>query len=162
MAVYQGTPLPRARVRNPVQRDPAASVRTPVRGATTSRGPVRHATPAGGSIAPRPTLRLEPAAHVARLLTVRGPRQRTALIGVGVVLILTFVALFYLSQTLEAASARYQRDQLLVERAAMLQELKTRQGSSLMSGSEAQVTQWAQSSDGRLSRLDGLVRVRAR
>ena len=61
-----------------------------------------------------------------------------------VVLALTFVGLFYLSQTFEAAAARYEIDALLVERQAMLMELQSQQGSTVRWGSEQQVTQWAQ------------------
>ncbi len=160
MAVYQGTPLPRARVRNPAQRLPAASVRTPARGATASRAPARQTTPVYGSVAARPAFREEPAVQIARGLTVGGPRQRTALIGVGIIVILTFAGLFYLSQTLEAAAARYQRDTLLVERAAMLQDLKMRQGDTLMAGSASRVTQWALETG--LSRFGAPILVRAR
>ena len=95
---------------NPAQRSPAASVRTPVRGAAASRAPVRQRHPCMAASPRGRSLREKPAAQGARRLTVSGPRQRTALIGVGVILVLTLVGLFYLSQTLEAAAARYQRD----------------------------------------------------
>lgn len=132
-----------------------------MRGATTSRAPIRHATPAYGSVAARASVREEPGRQVARLLTVSGPRPRTALMGVGLVIVLTVFGLFYLSQTLEAAAARYRVDTLLVERASMLRDLQTRQGTTLMAGSATSVTQWALSND--LVRFVGEpVRVRAR
>ncbi len=85
-----------------------------------------------------------PVRHGARLLAVVAPRRRTAAIGVATVVALTLVALFYLSQTFEAASARYQVDTLLVEREELLQELKSQEGATVALRSEATVTQWAQ------------------
>lgn len=102
----------------------------------------------------------EPAQPAARLRTVAGPRPRTAIAGVAVVLVITFVGLFYLSQTFEAAAARYQVGRLLVERQAMLQELQSQQGSTLALGSEQTVTQWAR--DGNLEPLGSRYRVPVR
>ncbi len=114
-----------------------------------------------GTVLPQATItRDQPARRSARLLTVSGPRPRTAVAGVGVVLVLTFIGLFYLSQTFEAAAARYRVDALLVERDAMLRELKSQQGATVMWGSEATVTQWAQGAG--LDRLGTRLRVRAR
>jgi hypothetical protein len=103
---------------------------------------------------------LEPARHGARLLAVTSPRPRTALVGVAVVLALTFVGLFYLSQTFEAAAARYEIDALMVERKAMLQELASQEGRTLTWGSAATVTQWAEGAG--LDRLGPRYIVRAR
>lgn len=104
--------------------------------------------------------REEPVRHGARLRVVAAPRPRIALAGVMVVLALTFVGLFYVSQTFEAASARYEIDALLRERQALLMELRSRQASTVSRGSEQQVTQWAQ--DTGLYRLGQPSRVRAR
>jgi Na+(H+)/acetate symporter ActP len=113
-----------------------------------------------GSTLPRAAVpREEPVRHGARLRVVATPRPRTALAGVVVVLAITFVGLFYLSQTLESAAARYRVDALLVERQAMLMELQSQQGWTVSWGSEQQVTQWAQE---RLHRLGQPTRVRAR
>lgn len=123
----------------------------PMYGSTLPRGamPLRTSVP-----------REEPVRHGARLRVVVAPRPRIALTGVAVVLVLTFVGLFYLSQTFEAASARYEIGALLVERQAMLLELKSQQGSTVRWGSEQQVTQWAQ--DTGLYRLGQPTRMRAR
>jgi len=81
-------------------------------------------------------------------------------VGVAVVLALTFVGLFYLSQTFEAAAARYEIDALMVERKAMLQELASQEGRTLTWGSAATVTQWAEGAG--LDRLGPRYIVRAR
>lgn len=90
---------------------------------------------------------------------VAAPRPRTALAGVATVLVITLVGLFYLSQTFEAASARYEVDALRAERQVILQELRSQQGATVVWGSEATVGQWAQRS---LDRLGSRYRVRAR
>ena len=114
-----------------------------------------------GNTLPRVSMpREEPVRHGARLRVVAAPRPRIALAGVLVVLTLTFVGLFYVSQTFEAASARYEIDRLLVERQAMLMELRSQQGATVGLGSEQQVAQWAQ--DTGLYRLGQRYRVRAR
>ena len=63
--------------------------------------------------------------------------------GVAGVLLLTFVGIFYVSQTYQSASARYTIDALLMERQAMLMELKTQEGSTVPWGSERVVQRWA-------------------
>jgi hypothetical protein len=114
-----------------------------------------------GSTLPRAAVpREEPLRHGARLRVVAAPRPRIALTGVVVVMALTFVGLFYLSQTFEAAAARFEIDALLAERQAMLLELKSQTGSTVRWGSEQQVTQWAQ--DTGLYRLGQPSRIRAR
>ncbi len=80
--------------------------------------------------------------------------------GVAVVLVITFVGLFYLSQTFQSGAARYQVQQLLVQRQAMLQELQTQRAATLTRGSEGTVTQWAQGQ--HLVRLGSPYRVPAR
>ena len=115
----------------------------------------RPTTPAYGVAGPRITSpdvaaqrvarpREELAQHAARLRATAGPRSRTALGGVAIVLVITFVGLFYLSQIFEAAAARYEVQQLTVERQAMLQELQTQQGATLALSNESTVSQWAQ------------------
>lgn len=114
-------------------------------------------TPAYGSTLPRASVpREEGARHATLLRAVTTPRSRTALTGVALVVLLTFVGMFYLSQTLEAASARYTIDSLLRDRQAMLMELKTQEGSTLHWGSEQQVRGWARA---ELDPLGALVRV---
>ena len=68
-----------------------------------------------------------------------------------VVLVITFVGLFYLSQTFEAAAARYEVAAAGLEREAMLQELQSQAGSTLALGSESTVTQWARDGTSRRS-----------
>ncbi len=105
----------------------------------------RPATPAHGIASPRAAIPREtPLRHAARLRTLAGPRSRTARSGVAVVLVLTFVGLFYLSQIFEAAAARYEVQQLAQDRQVMLQELQTQQGTTRVRGSESTVIQWAQ------------------
>lgn len=145
MAVYQGTPLPRARARHTGPRPATPPPRVPARPPVPVRMLTRPTTPAYGSPLPRAAVpRVEPAPHAARLRAVAGPRPRTALAGMAVVLAITFVGLFYLSQTFEAASARYAVDALLLERQGMLQELRSQQGATVVFGSEAKVGQWAE------------------
>jgi hypothetical protein len=121
----------------------------------------RPVTPAYGIPSARVAVpRDESAQQAARVRTVAGPRPRTAIAGVAVVLVVTFVGLFYLSQTFEAAAARYEVQRLLVEREAMLQELQSQGGSTLALGSESTVTQWAR--DGNLEPLGPRNRVPAR
>lgn len=108
----------------------------------------RPVTPAYGITSVRVAVpRDEPAQPAARVRTVTGPRPRTAIAGVAVVLVITFVGLFFLSQTFAAAAARYEVERLLVERQGMLQELKSQHGSTLALGSESTVTQWARDED---------------
>lgn len=95
-----------------------------------------------------------------RSLGLGRPRSRTALGGVGIVLALMFVGLFYLSQTFEAAAARYRVDTLLAERQGLLQELRSQQGTALTLGSAATVIQWAQGAG--LDRLDRRAVIRTR
>jgi len=107
--------------------------------------PSRPMTPAYGSTLPRAAVpREDPARHGAKLRVVAGPRPRTAVAGVAMVLALTLVGLFYLSQTFEAAAARYTVDTMLVERQAMLQELQSQQGATEVWGSESKVGLWAE------------------
>lgn len=160
MAVYQGTPLPRARGRQTGPRPPTASPRVAERPPVPVRMLSRPMTPAYGSTLPRAAVpREDLARHGARLRVVAAPRPRTALAGVATVLVLTLVGLFYLSQTFEAAAARYEVDALRAERQVMLQELRSQQGATVVWGSEATVGQWAQRS---LDRLGSRYRVRAR
>ena len=145
MAIYQGTPLPRTRTRQTGSRPAAPLPRPAARPPVPVRTLSRPTTPARGSASPIALVaREEPAAHVGRLRTIAAPRPRTALAGVAVVLVVTFVGMFYLSQVFEAAAARYEVDRLLVDRQAMLQELQTQHGASLSLSNETTVTQWAQ------------------
>ena len=172
MAVYQGTPLPRTGARKSVPRQPAPRPPTvsglPAARTTTSiRTRGRSATPMYGNTLPRGAMlaraavpKDEPVRHVALLGVVAAPRPRVALAGVAVVLVLTFVGLFYLGQTFAAAAARYETEALLMERQAMLMELRSQQGATVRWGSEQQVTQWAQ--DTGLYRLGQPSRIRAR
>ena len=132
----------RARVRPGLARS-AASCRRRVpraRRTTTSAGRRSRilATPVHGSMAPScrgrgrprgagPTRRPAAGGRPAR---GRGPRSRASPWSWS----LTFVGLFYLSQTFEAAAARYEVDALLVERQAMLQELQSQQGATRRAG----------------------------
>ena len=105
----------------------------------------RPVTPAQGIANVRVAIpRDEPAQAVARARTVSGPRPRTALAGVAVVLAVLFVGMFYLSQTFEAAAARYEVEQLRAALELMLRELQSQQGSTLALGAESTVIQWAQ------------------
>ncbi len=125
MAVYQGTPLPRTGARQsvprqPAPRSPSVSGLPAARTTTSVRTRGRSATPMYGSTLPRGAMlpraavpRDEPVRHVALLRVVAAPRPRVALAGVAVVLALTFVGLFYLTQTFAAAAARYETDALL-------------------------------------------------
>jgi hypothetical protein len=100
--------------------------------------------PYAGTLPRAAVPREEPVRHGARLRVAAAPRPRTAIAGVLMVLVVTLVGLFYLSQTFEAAAARYAVDALLVERQGMLQELRSQQGATVTWGSEATVTLWAQ------------------
>ncbi|MCY7419569.1 MAG: hypothetical protein LH650_13980 [Chloroflexi bacterium] len=97
--------------------------------------------------------------HGVRLRVAAAPRPRTAVAGVLVVLLVTLVGLFYLSQTFEAAAARYEIDSLLIERQGMLQELQSQQGATVVWGSEATVGLWAERTG--LDRLGSRHRVKA-
>jgi len=148
VAIYQGTPLPRTRTRQTGSRPAAPLPRPAARPPVPVRTLSRPTTPARGSASPIALVaREEPAAHVGRLRTIAAPRPRTALAGVAVVLVVTFVGMFYLSQVFEAAAARYEVDRLLVDRQAMLQELQSQQGATHVQGSESIVTQWAQATN---------------
>ena len=161
MAVYQGTPLPRVRGSHTQPKRAALSPRVPDRPPVPVRVLSRPATPAYGIAVPRVAApRVPPAQHVLRLRTMAGPRSRTALVGVAIVLVVTFVGLFYLSQIFTAAAARYEVQRLTVERQVMLQLLQTQRAETVRLGSESTVTQWAQ--DGNLLRLGQPIRVRAR
>jgi hypothetical protein len=114
----------------------------------------RPATPAYGVAAPRVAVpRDDPAPHAARLRAMAGPRPRIALTGVAVILAVTLVGLFYLSQTFAAAASRQAVQQLLVERQVMLRGLQTQQAAAQGAGSQWKVTQWAQASN--LQQLGG-------
>ncbi len=145
MAIYQGRPLPRKGTAHARPRLAAPSPRVPDRPPVPVRILSRPATPLHGLTTPPITLpRDRPAQHAVRLRVVSGPRSRTALAGVAVILAITFVGLFYLSQTFAAAAARYEVQQLLGERQVMLRELQTQQGVTRGLGSGSTVTQWAQ------------------
>ncbi len=95
--------------------------------------------------------------HGPRLRVAAAPRPRTAV--AGVILLVTVVGLFYLSQAFEAAAARYEIDSLLIERQGMLQELQSQQGATVVWGSEATVGLWAERTG--LDRLGSRHRVPA-
>jgi hypothetical protein len=71
-------------------------------------------------------------------------RPRTAIVGTLTIAAILLAGLFYLSQTLQAAAARYELDTLATEREALLQQLRSQQGVVTRAGSEPLVIQWAQ------------------
>lgn len=157
MAIYQGTPLPRTRHTGP--RPLSTSVGTP-RASVTSRVATRPMTQPFPRTMPRAAVPREAnVRHGTRLRVAATPRPRTALAGVLVILLVTLVGLFYLSQTFEAAAARYEIDSLLLERQGMLQELQSQQGATVVWGSEATVGLWAERTG--LDRLGSRLRVQA-
>ncbi len=79
-----------------------------------------------------------------RSLGVVVHRPRTAIVGTLAIAALLLAGLFYLSQTLQAAAARYELDTLASEREALLQQLRSQQGVVTRVGSEPLVVQWAQ------------------
>jgi hypothetical protein len=79
-----------------------------------------------------------------RTIAVAVHKPRTAALGIAVVAAVLLAALFYLSQTFQAAAARYELDKLAAERDALLQELRTQDGIVAQAGSEPIVVQWAQ------------------
>ncbi len=74
-------------------------------------------------------------------------RPRTAALGIAAVAAVLLAVLFYLSQTFQAAAARYELDTLATERAVLLQELRSQDGIVTRWGSEGEVVQWAQDAD---------------
>jgi hypothetical protein len=95
-----------------------------------------------------------------RTIAVAVHRPRTAALGIAVVAAVLLAALFYLSQTFQAAAARYELDTLATEREALLQELRSQDGIVAQAGSETVVLQWAQ--DEGLDNLRGRDRFEAR
>ena len=128
MAVYQGTPLPAARLRAPL------------------------ATPRVSE--------LPPARRTARLAAREQHGLRTVAVVLALILAGTIFGLAYLTQTLGAASARFEIDELSRERQVLFQELQSQQGTIARGGSEALVVGWAQR-DG-LDRLGATIRLKAR
>jgi hypothetical protein len=98
-------------------------------------------------------------AGVQRTIAVAVHRPRTALLGIGVVGAVLLAVLFYLSQTFQAAAARYELDTLAAERETLLQELRSQDGVVTRWGSEPVVVQWAQ--DASLDLLSQRRRIEA-
>lgn len=82
-----------------------------------------------------------------RTIAVAVHRPRTAALGIAAVAAVLLAVLFYLSQTFQAAAARYELDTLATERAVLLQELRSQDGIVTRWGSEGEVVQWAQDAD---------------
>lgn len=82
-----------------------------------------------------------------RTIAVAVHRPRTAALGIASVAAVLVAVLFYLSQTFQAAAARYQLDTLASEREVLLQELRSQDGVVTRWGSEPVVVQWAQDAD---------------
>lgn len=82
-----------------------------------------------------------------RTIEVAVHRPRTALLGIATVAAVLLAVLFYLSQSFQAAAARYELDQLAAERELLLQELRTQDGWVAHWGAENQVVTWADDSD---------------
>lgn len=70
-------------------------------------------------------------------------RPRTAAFGIASVAVVLLAVLFYLSQSFQAAAARYQLDTLATERELLLQELSRQDGIVAQRGAEWNVEQWA-------------------
>lgn len=103
-------------------------------------------------VAPPPRALPRAAAHTGmRSLVIVVRRPRTAIVGTLAIAAVLLAGLFYLSQTLQAAAARYELDTLATEREALLQQLRSQQGVVTRAGSEPLVIQWAQG-----NRLDWL------
>ncbi|MFN8620914.1 MAG: hypothetical protein U0869_09250 [Chloroflexota bacterium] len=62
----------------------------------------------------------------------------------GLIIVGTMLGLVYLTQLLDAQSARYEVDRLMSERRMLVQNLTSQAGTIAQWGSEAQVVQWAQ------------------
>lgn len=95
-----------------------------------------------------------------KTIAVAIDRPRTAAMGIATVAAVLLVVLFYLSQTFQAAAARYELDTLAAERDALLQELRSQDGVVTRWGSDLVVDQWAQDAD--LDRLGRRQRFEAR
>lgn len=82
-----------------------------------------------------------------RTIAVAVHRPRTAALGIASVAGVLLAVLFYLSQNLQVAAARYELDTLATERAALLQELRSQDGVVTQAGSVSNVVTWAQAAD---------------
>jgi hypothetical protein len=82
-----------------------------------------------------------------RTIAVAVHRPRTAAFGIASVAVVLLAVLFYLSQSFQAAAARYELDTLAAEREVLLHELLRQDGVVAQRGSEPIVVQWAEDAD---------------
>jgi hypothetical protein len=141
---------------------PARVAARPAAGSRSKAPVVRTARFGDGSALGRPVavhhrraLARDAALLGRRTVAVAVHRPRTAAMGIATVAAVLLTVLFYLSQLFQAQAARYELDNLAMERESLLQELQSQDGVVTYLGSESLVLQWATDAD-----LDMLGRAR--